>query len=89
MKEGKRDEKKEKVRKWVPKSILLRVTPDGITVQGLRPFPGSHSRSSNSSSSSSSGGGGGSSGGGGGGSSSSSSSSSTSSSSSSNSSCSN
>ena len=45
----------------MPKSILLRVTPDGITVQGLRPFPGSHSRSSSSSSSSSSGGGGGSS----------------------------
>ena len=79
MKEGKRDEKKEKVRKWVSKSILLRVTPDGITVQGLRPFPGSHSRSSSSSSSSGGGGGGGSS----------SSSSSTSSSSSSNSSCSN
>ena len=32
MKEEKRDEKKEKVRKLVPKSILLRVTPDGITV---------------------------------------------------------
>ena len=42
----------------MPKSILLRVTPDGITVQGLWPFPGSHSRSSSSSSSGGGGGGG-------------------------------